>query len=137
MDTLPTEVWIHFILPNLCIIDICKLQTVSKQFNSLGKSYMESMKCLYFDEETAMMLNEEGLKSIFISLKFIEQISLSLCWKSATENNLLLLTSNCSRIQIFEADHSSNVTDNVLTNLAENCPQLEFLNIGSCYNASI
>lgn len=137
MASVPDEIWHFNILPYLHLTECCLLRCVSKTFDRIIKAYLYNLKTLELDEQLAFLLNEDGLGFIFIHLKMLKSIFLHNCWRSATENNLQILSNRCPSLRILVVDHCCNVTDNVLLNLSERCKLLEYLDVSYCFNVGI
>jgi len=131
-NDLPTEVILENLLPNLDLLELCTLRSVSKAWNYRICLYFSRTKKLDLSEFKDT-INETGFRSIVQHLSKLQEIILDGCWRTASKSNLLNLLKNCRSLKYFSSKRCKFVDDEVLSSMSQNCRMLETINISCCY----
>ena len=134
INYLPSEVFIHWIFPNLHPVDVCRCRCVCKTWLTWTVTYFRLVKSLDFsDGFSEYYISEDGMLSIIRGLVNLKYIRLDGLWRSATEVNLIKLTRRCRRLEVLSIASCRGVTDKVLKAAAVNCTYLKVFDVSRCH----
>ncbi|XP_032233481.1 F-box/LRR-repeat protein 20 [Nematostella vectensis] len=130
---LPSDI-ILFIFKFLALNEISLCRRVSRNWKRYIEYFLQHLRILDCSSLESV-LSVGGLKSVLTSVKNLREICLDHCWTSVTEENILLLGSNCPKLRAIATTRCKGVTDKALQSLAS-CKELEELNFSSCFQIS-
>lgn len=131
---LPTELMCQ-IFNWLDIMEVCTCRLVSTKWNRSSAINIKHRKELDFAKYRPI-ISDDGLNAILKMSRHLTVVRLDECWKCATEENLVLLSENCSKLRVLSASRCKWVTDHAIRILCERCTGLEELDFSSCYQVS-
>ena len=130
-EVLPVEVIVHQIFQWLDVQDVCICRLVSTKWNYYATSNLRYRHELDF--ANTPIISDTGLNAILTLTRQLRVVRLDECWTCTTEENLLLLAKNCTKLCVLSVTRCKYVTDQAIRNLCECCKDLQELDVSSCY----
>ena len=131
LQVFPTEI-IFKILHWLDLPCLCSCRRVSRTWKVRVNQYLGSVGRLDFVPYESI-LTEDGLKNVVRYVSNLQVLHLDACWPSVTEENLLVIAQNCSKLSVLTASKCKGVTDTALQTLARHCRHLSEVDLSSCF----
>ena len=124
----------HQIFQWLDVEEVCICRLVSTNWNYYATSNLRNRHELDF--ANTPIISDAGLNAILRIARLLKVVRLDECWTCTTEENLIILANNCSKLCVLSVRRCKYVTDDAIKKLSECCNDLQELDVSSCYKVS-